>query len=363
MKKLLLCALLAGVISPLAAHEIEIEVVGEGMVDANRIFLDEDKCVFHYPVETEWMVEIVMDDESLFSFVPKAPTLPTKALNIDFWNDIFSKTKTFDGNKAKKFPADDGESTYFKINMCAYNGTTWDKVHLTLNLLPTIPRVLSAGFVTPYDWEYDDFGYDVVGNFAAYLTTARTSTVTEWHSSPIEDWSKGTMYWINDTDYPTNNVGGKNITVTPSGPSTSDCPGTVTTWGEYILYVNYNKYGWVRGDTIYTTDYITDPDVLERIRQICDEYGYLYNYAPFSGVEPIKRDREKGELSLKNGMVVYSGNNEDITAVSLHDVYGRQIYLKNGDSSIDTRDLSTGIYFAVFTLKNNTNISFKFLKR
>lgn len=363
MKKLLICALLAGVILPLDAHDIEIEVVGEGMVDASRIFLDEDKCVFHYPLESEWMVEIVMDDESLFSFIPKAPTLPTKALNINFWNDIFSKIKTFDGNKAKKFPADDGESTYFKINMCAYNGTSWDKVHLTLNLLPTIPRVRSAGFVTPYDWEYDDFGYDVVGNFVAYLTTARASTVQEWHSSPIDDWSKGPMYWEVDTEYPTNNVGGRNITVTPSGPSSSDCPGIVTTWGEYILYVNHNKYGWVRGDTIYTNDYITDLDVLERIRQICDRKGYPYSYPPFSGVQPIKSDCDKGKLSLKNNMVVYSGNSEDIISVSLHDVYGRQIYLKCGESFIDIKSLSSGIYFVVFTLKNNANISLKFLKR
>lgn len=119
-------------------------------------------------------------------------------------------------------------------------------------------------------------------------------------------------------------------------------------WGEYIAIEAINKYGSILGDMIYTTDYIYDPLILDRIEKIRNK----------SSVEEIPSDFLPPSFTMNGNLITFE---TIITEPKIFDISGKLIYSCLNESVIDISNLSAGLYILTYVLDSSIN-QIKFIK-
>ena len=124
-------------------------------------------------------------------------------------------------------------------------------------------------------------------------------------------------------------------------------------WGTFLTGVAINQYGSgsYSNDTLCSTDYITDPYILDKINELKEN----------AGVEPINLNvnwsatRDGDAFSFTAGML--AGARADI-----YDAWGRRNNCAIDGDRIDISGLAPGVYMLCITTRDNRRKTIKFIK-
>lgn len=121
-------------------------------------------------------------------------------------------------------------------------------------------------------------------------------------------------------------------------------------WGTFCTYIAINKYGWVYSkDTLLTTDYITEPEILSRI------------FKGHTKISSIQED--KGfDIIIKDNTIQIKANSASIKGITIMDISGKVIFYQTQCNDIDTSNLPKGMYILKCNTIYNEVITRKFLK-
>lgn len=103
-----------------------------------------------------------------------------------------------------------------------------------------------------------------------------------------------------------------------------------TDWGEYISFCAFNNYGYVRSDTICTTNYIYDEKILARIEELKRQ----------AAVNDIEQD-SKSSYAWDGDVLRFDSEVNNITVFTLD---GRNICRLDYGQEIDLTHLLPGLY-------------------
>ena len=121
-----------------------------------------------------------------------------------------------------------------------------------------------------------------------------------------------------------------------------------TDWGECFAVRCLNKYGAIMSDTLNTTNYITDIDLLNYINDYWDKQ---------TGLNDIKQDSDA--ITFENGNIVCSPAIQSLSIYSLHGIAIRQFIRPE---IIETEDIPKGLYIITYTTNSQKFKSIKYLK-
>lgn len=120
-------------------------------------------------------------------------------------------------------------------------------------------------------------------------------------------------------------------------------PITMATWGAVYEVGARNRFGYTKSDTLlFSTDYITDPEVLARIEE-------LRNKA--TGVGSVAEDSGDVLKSSDGEAVVFT---REMDSAAVYDLSGVCLIAEQGCSRLDTSHLPNGVYIVDVTWTDST---------
>ena len=188
-----------------------------------------------------------------------------------------------------------------------------DNIGFKWGLLPSKPVLSDFDFNYQYDWA-DDMIYP--NGYFSFAVESKDSDI----------------YWLNLTDcFLFDNPG--YFTFSYTFDSTShDRIGYEAEWGEFLDVAAQNKFGFVHSDTICTTDFITDKDILQRIQSIRDGNS-------------VCTITDNSKFVWDNGKLLFSNRMD----VNIYNVAGNQIRTEKNTDNIVMTDIQPGIYLVIFS--------------
>lgn len=306
-------------------------------VDASHIFLENDNGTFFTEpsgTKADWslslyntkheneVITVLISDESSDHFT----------INID-------SIDWFIG--AYHFTHSNDSSVYYKgVVSMGSKGIVKDKIKVTFNLAPSTPKILDVAFDYEYDWN-DDMIFPN-GNLHIKISSSNVETFTLLSTDdfcfefPKRGFNHRHLFYPDTSDTPL---------------STIHC--NYADWGEYYSVIASNKYGnSVSNDTILTTDYITDPDILARIEELRNESGSLCK---------THQDNEIHITTQQNYLVIV-GDKTTIDYIAIFDMTGRTVSTQNNGQTLSINNLQKGCYIVKCRTKQNKTYIFKFIK-
>lgn len=215
-----------------------------------------------------------------------------------------------------------------------------ERNELRINILPQIPRFENINFSlnSPESDIYNmggDFSFDIIG--------ARTNVLRTLRSAPF--------LWADDKIKFTG--GGQNC------PDDEDIQRVYfrdkySSWGRFYESVAMNDFGAVWSDTICTTDYILDADVLQRIYASREQAAIHH---------PQNSSMSINICNLENSIHI---NGYNLAKAVIRDSFGRILFetpLNDEDNYIEWPDTSSGLYFISVTTTDNQLLTKKLIKQ
>lgn len=212
-----------------------------------------------------------------------------------------------------------------RLSFTEDSGAT-ESVILKWGLLPTRPIVSVLEFTYVYDWEWDDIWPN--GNFCFKV---------EYNDAERVEYNVTQSFQFGSPSF-------FNYCYVIDSPS----PAIINydaDWGEFIQISTWNKYGWANSDIICTTDYITDPDILNRINEI-------------ASVTDLEEDAEDPLISKENDTLAF----KEPVDVNVYDIAGKQALSLMNVDSVSLSFLNPGIYVINYRLSNKS-FTLKYYKK
>jgi len=206
-----------------------------------------------------------------------------------------------------------------------------DSIQLKWNLLPSKPAISVVDFIYTYNFEDDSIwpnGYLILtaqsDNVEEYCLWASETFLFEppsmFHCGfPYDANEEGCTYFEYDAD-----------------------------WGEYIAIEAINKFGTIYSETICSTDYIKDPEVLKRLEEIKNGLS----------VEEISTTQSQPYSRIKDNTIVFETTVDNPRIV---DISGKLICSVQSGADIDISDFPSGFYILTYSI-NSKPYQSKFLK-
>ncbi len=215
-----------------------------------------------------------------------------------------------------------------KIAFCVDDNIVDSKI-IQFALLPARPQIENISFVYTYDWEWDDIYPN--GDFSFTVVSPGASS-----------------FWFSCTDsfqfYPSFFSWGKDY----EGHDRVDISYDAD-WGEFIYITAINEFGSARSDTICTTNYITDTDILKRIE-------FLKQAAHVSTVE----DDTAVNVVIKPEYIEFDSL---VKNASIYNIAGQSILDAHDIESIPIYGIPSGLYILVYEDQHMNIYNLKFIKR
>lgn len=312
------------------------------IVNTSHIFLDKENPTFSLDQSdfvADWQFHLYTSADKSESILISQSESSSNKFTLDFVN-----TLTRDGITSKLHQFSNGmdNSIYFiGFVQISSDKTILEKIDISLNLLPSKPILSNISYEYKYNWDFDMMDY---GNLSVTVSSNRTSG---------KFLAKATV----DTfcfEFPTT---GRWYGTEFAKNSSSDNSAIFFTdwaeWGTYYWFETYNQYGYAVSDMILTTDYITDPDILNRL-------------------EEIKNSRsEQPEIIISNDITFNTsqntisiiGDKSAISDITICDIQGRVLYTQNSNDDIDISSLNKGLYILLYTDSAGHKYSTKFQKK
>ena len=123
-------------------------------------------------------------------------------------------------------------------------------------------------------------------------------------------------------------------------------------WGEYFFVGAGNQYGWSRGDTLCTTDYISDTELLAEIEALRQaDLGISATVSPSDPVICLGRDR-----------ISFNVDMADMQSYDIHSVSGERVCHGISTSEISTRGWRKGLYIVSVRTRQGKKYIIKYNK-
>lgn len=249
-----------------------------------------------------------------------------------------------DWTYAKRYEEEGDSSVYFKGMVYLWEGQEKkDSLVVRFNLLPSRLDIIEASFTySEFDWEYDDF------NLKAVLTivgsAARGNSYSLWCGDSF-CFSFPEHYFFRYGCIP-------NVYENEAGKVSLEY--NHADWGEFYIVSTHNKYGTVYGvDTLFTTDYISDPKILARLEELEKEYH---------AVSSIPNEYDIRIIN-KNDHIEINGNKSLVQGLFIYDSTGKLIKMQRGGENMDISKLSQGLYIVSCRTTDNQILTTKIMKR
>lgn len=313
-------------------------------VNTSHIFLDEENPTFSLDQSdfvVDWQFFLYTSADKSESILVSQSESSTGKFYIDFETAIIGKDISA---KLHQFTNDTDDSIYYiGFIQISTNGNIIEKIEITLNLLPSkvIIEDIRYEYEYVYDWEYDM----IFPNGNLYVTASAKqadyfnalSTTTPFC---FEFPSKG--FGLIEPFY-------KESDDTDTATYHSD----FADWGDFYCVWAINKYGFSTSETILTTDYITDPDILNRLEEIKNSHSEL----------PLVRVDDNITFSVADNTISIIGDKSAISDITICDIQGRVLYTQNSNDDIDIASLNKGIYILSYTDSAGHKYSTKYQKK
>ncbi len=315
-------------------------------VDASHIFLENDNGTFFTEpsgTKADWNLKIYTNSKQkpLIEVLTTNEPSDSFTINIDSinWSYIDSTNRVV---RPYHFITENDSSIYYRgIVSMGSKGIVKDKIEVTFNLAPSTPKILDVAFDYEYDWN-DDMIFPN-GNLYVTVQSQRAARYTALNTTTPFCFEFPKMHgFLQIQEIP-------EISDTGIAVFHSD----YADWGEFYTFKTSNKFGTVWcNDTILTTDYITDPDILARIEELRNESGDLCK---------THQDNEIHITTLQNYLVIV-GDRTAIDNVTIFDMTGRTVSTQNNGENLYINNLQKGCYIVTCRTKQNKTYIFKFVK-
>lgn len=280
-----------------------------------------------------------------------------QALNEQISNDYFTlklENVNWDGTiitlpyqriiPPMRFIVNSNESPYIKGKVYLIDNyeNILDSKEISFNVLPTKPIIQNVtysncyidNFNTSFNYLIGQWNMDIV-----YSSAERINIIQSLCWSKSKDNSKFSLIEPRTTEQ------GMSGIIKYSNDKMD--------WGIWIYALAINKYGAVSSDTICSTDYITDPEILARI----EEWRLQQ-----AGVNEIDSPTNTLTFKLHHDHISIDIAPSLIGKAIISDCYGRLTTAIFDNDGIDISQLSPGVYILLIEATDGRNKTFKFIK-
>lgn len=296
-------------------------------VDSTYKFVDADSMTFflrgNADASLKWSLNINQEEGSSIPVLASEPGATSFGVKVS--PDIFPRYRV---------ELDEDSSVYIRGFVCLYEDEApVDSLHLLFNVMPSRPRVKNVCISGTFDYQY--YGYVPLADLSIEFTSnnmercflARLAS----DSMNVFEFPKFSVLIYEEVPY-------------------QDINGYIhkiewphADWGEYYTIMSCNEYGSALGDTICTTDFIDDENVLA-----CLEWLRLHMSTDIANNYADNALR----VSLNNGWLYINGYADTDIATYVYQLNGQLVHKSASDSKIDLNHLPKGVYIIELRIHN-----------
>lgn len=216
-----------------------------------------------------------------------------------------------------------------------------DRVPLTLNVLPSRPKVKKASISGDFDFEYG--GYKPYGELAVQFSAERMKDFRLFCvlSDSLNVFQFPDTFWGN---FDIVDIHEKDTNLYEFSYNYAD-------WGQFYTLFAYNQYGIVAGDTIFTTSLIDDPEIIKYIDSV---------HKQTTAIDEAKDDYI--QFAIKNNILVIDNPANSPIQSEIYSLDGTLAKKNCATNTIDISDLCNGVY-VVKIISNKNTITRKIWKK
>ena len=214
-----------------------------------------------------------------------------------------------------------------------HNDIIIDRVPLTLNVLPSRPKVKKASIYGDFDFEYG--GYKPYGELAVQFSAERMNDFRLF--SVLSDSLN--VFQFPDTCWGNFDI----VDINEKGTNLYEFSYNYADWGQFYTLFAYNQYGIVAGDTIFTTSLIDDSEILTYIDSV---------HKQITSIDEVTGGNIR--LAVKHNILVIENPANSQLQSEIYSLDGTLVKKNYSSNTIDLSDLSNGIYVAKIISDKNT---------
>ncbi|MDE6450195.1 MAG: hypothetical protein K2L41_08985, partial [Muribaculaceae bacterium] len=302
-----------------AEERLVIKLSNGENVDCNHIFLEKDNPIFSLGNAEEFsiVISIVADDSNNLKNIQLEKIDNIK--EFQFFPDKYKKQ--FIDTKYEEAINDTQYAHVVELKV------TYDDSVITYPLRfllkPSKPQIVNGEYFGTWSTELVDFE-DRNSHLRLTIETENATRINIYRSGE----------WFFRSELPVNKrvfLGMGTIHDVDSQKKTHVIE-TCGSWGRFLRCSSSNDYGYVRGDTIFTTDFVTDPKILNDIDMLEMEYA---------GIQSTDCNQSNIHLSSSH---LYFTNEEYISNVSIYTSNGKCIYNQTNGMPIKIDAFAPGLY-------------------
>lgn len=343
MKRTLFTILLASFMLATYAQKIDNNVVLQdgSNVDTTHVFLDGESVTYHLTDNKSDNIEWRLRLPNKMHERQQVLVSNAESFTFEVSKDLFSpldynyEQTTFEGDS----------SVYIIGSICLYkDAVPVDSVPIVFNVLPSRPTLINASLVGG-EFNSDWLGYDPLTTLKITFSSTRMTSCGLLNYVVLEAHD----YFTFPTDYGYLTI--PNLAYTSIADDTFETEyANSVDWAEFYSLYATNKYGSVYStDTIYTTDLITDPNVLSVINALRTTSDINEN------------DVDDVQLLYSNNVLSIEGYGESDIELEIFSLNGQCVYSAHSQKRVDLTFLPQGVYVANVRLAHKQPIQRKII--
>lgn len=304
----------------------EITLGNGDIVDFSYIFKPNDSCTFHSDEKCDWKFCIYYWNSKSDDFIIADQAYSN---NISFQiSDILQLEKHI--GYFKIIDIEDKRYTVGYIEL-SKGDSVLDKRDIYMQLTPSQPKVIDFKFDYDYDWDYDDLGID--GGILELTLEIDDDVERIFMICP--DFY-GHLFQKPDDD---RFFFGEYHTVNKIAPRKTTITIDQVEWGIFMKLSAINRYGTSQSLIVNTTDFITDPKVLERINSL--------NPNASIDSEPLNEP----EIIYSRDELNVNGEINDFK-IEIYNIVGHKLLDNQNERMIDISGLPSGVFVVLLKTDN-----------
>lgn len=208
-----------------------------------------------------------------------------------------------------------------------------DRVPITLNVLPSRPKIKEASIAGNFDFEIG--GYKPLTELTVLFSAERMDECRLVHF--VSDSDSESEFQFPESYV----VVSESVDINEKRGNHYEFKYDYADWGEFYTIGSYNKYGAIVGDTIFTNSLIDDPEILSYLEALRNQS---------SALNEVQND--DCQFSIHNNELIIEGLHNDQISAEIFSVNGISIKRYSSTNALDLNDLHRGIYVVKIELNN-----------
>lgn len=305
-------------------------------VDSTYKFVDADSMTFflqgNADASLKWSLNINQKDGNSVPVLASEPGATSFGVRVS--PDIFPRSTYYNHVRVE---LDGDSSVYIRGFVCLYEDEApVDSLHLMFNVMPSRPRVKNVRISGTFDYQY--YGYIPLADLSIEFTSNNMEGcfLARLESDSLNVFECPEFSVLISVEVPYQDINGY----------THKIEWPHADWGEYYTIMSCNEYGSILGDTICTTDFIDDENVLA-----CLEWLRLHMSTDIANNYADNALR----VSLNNGWLYINGYADTDIATYVYQLNGQLVHKSASGNKINLNHLPKGVYIIELRIHNNTH--------